>query len=75
MTDFTTQAEVNILEILAKRSPSHVMDIANSVESHPITVEHTCARLHKEGCISPLGRGLYEITEDGKRRLNDLRNQ
>lgn len=69
MNDFTIQAEVDVLETLANRSPCHVMDIANSVGSHPITIDQTCARLHEEGCIYPLGRGLYEITEEGEHRL------
>ena len=74
MTDSTVEAETNVLKTLAKRSPCHVTDIANSVENHPITIERTCTRLHEEGCIYPLGRGLYEITEDGERRLEARRD-
>ena len=69
MNDFTTRSEVDVLETLANRSPCHVMDIANTLESHPITIDRTCARLHEKEYISSLGRGLYEITEEGKHQL------
>jgi len=56
-----------ILAILVADSPRHVMDIAQTANRHPITVDQTCARLYEQGQICPVGRGLYEITEDGKR--------
>jgi Mn-dependent DtxR family transcriptional regulator len=41
------------------------MDIASTTDRHPITVDQTCARLHEHGQIRPVGRGFYEVTEDG----------
>lgn len=69
MTDFNTQTETEVLKIFVERSPLHVMDIANTVEYHPITVDQTCTRLHNEGYIYPLGRGLYKVTEEGVQRI------
>lgn len=65
----TAQIEAEVLDLLSDQSPRHVMDIADSVQIHPITIDRTCSRLHDEGCINPLGQGLYEITEEGKDRL------
>jgi predicted transcriptional regulator len=45
------------------------MEVANAIDGHPITVDQTCAQLHDDDCIRPLGRGLYEITERGEQRL------
>ena len=69
MNDFLNPPETKVLEMLADRSPHHVIEIANAVNGHPITVDQTCTRLHNEGCIFPFGRGLYEITEEGLQRL------
>jgi len=70
MTEFTAQTEAEVLKLLIDQSPLHVMDIAKAVDHHPITVDQTCARLQTEGYIYPLGRGLYEVTEDGVRRID-----
>ncbi len=47
------------------------MDIASAADRHPITVDQTCARLHEDGQIQPVGRGVYDVTEDGKQRVGD----
>ncbi len=69
MSEFSRQTEIDVLETLVDRSPCHVMEIANAVDGHPITVDQTCAHLHNDECIRPLGRGLYEITGEGEQRL------
>ena len=69
MSEFSIPAEIDVLETLADRSPRHVMEIASAVDGHPITIDQACAHLHDDGCIRPLGRGLYAITEEGERRL------
>ncbi len=69
MSEFSLQTDIDILETLADRSPCHVMEVAKAVDRHPITVDQTCARLYNDECIRPLGRGLYEITEEGEQRL------
>jgi predicted transcriptional regulator len=66
---FPIQTEIDVLETLADRSPCHVMEIATAVDGHPITVDQACTHLHNAECIRPLGRGLYEITAEGERRL------
>ena len=67
----TTRAKVDVLETLLEQSPLHVVEIASLVDRHPIQVDRACASLHDDQYIYPLGRGLYEITTDGRTRLED----
>lgn len=69
MSEFTLRTEIDVLETVADQSALHVMEISSVVDEHPITVDETCVCLHNQGCIRPLGRGVYEITEKGKQRL------
>ncbi|WP_423751838.1 transcriptional regulator [Salinirarus marinus] len=71
MGELGRDTDREILAILVAESPIHVMDIASTADRHPITVDQTCARLHELGQIHPVGRGLYEITDDGKQRIGD----
>ena len=63
--------ERDILHVLDSDGPLHVLEIASRIDGHPITVDQTCARLHNDGYISPIGGGRYRLTEDGKELLND----
>lgn len=74
MTEFSIQTEIEVLELLVDESPCHVMEITNAVDGHPITIDQTCAHLHREGYIVPLDRGLYEITDEGEQRLEIKRD-
>lgn len=69
-SELTRETDWEILEVLVERSPLHVMDLAKIVDHHPITVDQTCARLHEREHIFPLGRGLYDVTDRGKRQLD-----
>jgi len=69
LSELGHETDREILAILVAESPLHVMDIARTADRHPITVDQTCARLHEHGQIHPVGRGLYEITDDGNRRI------
>lgn len=71
MSEIGRELDREVLAILGAESPLHVMDIARTADRHPITVDQTCARLHEHGQIHPVGRGLYEITDDGKRQTGD----
>lgn len=57
--------ERDILHVLDADGPLHVMEIAEQIEGHPITVDQACARLHNDGYISPIGGGRYRVTADG----------
>lgn len=70
-SDLGRELDREILALLVADSPRRVTDIASSADRHPITVDRTCARLHEHGQIYPVGRGLYAVTEDGKRRIED----
>lgn len=67
MSELGRSTDREILTILVADSPLHVMDISQTANRHPITVDQTCARLYEQGHICPVGWGLYDITEDGKR--------
>jgi predicted transcriptional regulator len=69
MSEFSIQTEIEVLEVLVDESPCHVIEITNAVDRHPITIDQACSHLHSEGCIVPVGRGLYEITDAGEQRL------
>ena len=71
MSEFNSNMDTEILETLVDQSPLRVLEIAKTVDRHPITVDQTCARLQEQGHIYPLGRGLYEITEHGKQQVGD----
>lgn len=60
-----------ILDVLVERSALSVLDIATTVDRHPITVDLTCARLDEQGYIYPHGRGRYAITELGTRQFGE----
>lgn len=69
MSVVDSEAQREILDLLVARSPLHVMDIAETTGHHPITVDQICTHLYEQGYISPLGRGLYKLTEDGKQQV------
>ncbi|WP_254547294.1 transcriptional regulator [Halomarina pelagica] len=72
MSELNRETDREILDILVTNAPLRVMDIAKIADRHPITVDQTCARLHEQGHISPLGRGLYDVTDDGIRHLENI---
>ncbi|WP_254538671.1 transcriptional regulator [Halomarina litorea] len=71
MGELSRETDQEILEILVADSPLYVMEIAKIADRHPITVDQICGRLHEHGQIRPVGRGLYDVTEEGKRRLRE----
>ncbi|AEN06100.1 hypothetical protein Halar_2446 [halophilic archaeon DL31] len=71
MSELNRDTDQEILAILVANSPLHVMDIARTADRHPITVDQTCARLHDQRQIHPVGRGLYDVTKDGRRRIEE----
>lgn len=66
------QLESDILQTLAECAPLHVMDLTEEVDDHPVTVDQACARLHDDGHIFPSGHGVYDITDRGQQRLDEL---
>ena len=74
MSELSDQVEREVLELLVDRSPLQVIDIAKTVNRHPITVDQTCARLHDCGYIIPLGQGIYKITDRGTQQVRNERD-
>lgn len=71
MSELGRETDQEILEILAANAPCHVMEISRTADRHPITVDQTCARLHEDGYIYPVGQGIYNVTEQAQRRIGD----
>ncbi|RBI59539.1 transcriptional regulator [halophilic archaeon] len=71
MSELSREIDREILEILIADAPLRVMEIARTADRHPITVDQTCTRLHEQGQIRPVGRGLYDVTDEGKRRIGE----
>lgn len=51
--------EEQIRETLSEHGELHVLELADRLEEHPITVEKACARLHRNEVITPAGRGVF----------------
>ena len=66
---FGHQLERELLAVVADEGPLYAVDLAATVDEHPLTVEHACDRLHDEGDIRSVGGRQYEITVSGRRRL------
>lgn len=60
------QTDYKILKTLTDHGTLRVVEIANEIDVHPITVDRACARLHDEEQIDPCGRGQYRITDYGR---------
>ena len=65
-TDDTTRRR--ILRTLDGRNSLHVVELADVLEDHPITIDLACDRLQREGRIHQVGPGYYRLAEDGLRR-------
>lgn len=64
-----TQLEREILETLVEAAPMDVNEIAHRIDGHPLTVERICDGLREDGHIYTLGRGRYDVTNRGTRRV------
>ncbi|WP_312909181.1 transcriptional regulator [Natronosalvus caseinilyticus] len=58
-----------ILRALEEGPSMHVIDLADRLEAHPVTVDLACSHLYEEGCLAPSTQGVYAVTERGRRRL------
>lgn len=61
--------DIAVLRTIAEVRPVHVMELAASLEEHPVTVEQTCVRLTNNGYIRRATYGQYTLTENGQSRL------
>lgn len=66
------QRECEILETLAKHGALHVTEIAQKIDSHPISVDRICTRLYNDDQISLFSHGHYRLTDNGRQRLTDI---
>lgn len=58
-----------ILELLEEEGQYPPKIIAEKIDKHPKYVGTRCRELRDHGLLRNLGRGLYQITDDGERYL------
>lgn len=67
--------EREILAALADEGSLHVRELNATLTAHPASVDQACSRLHDEGNVAPVGLGVYELTEQGRRLLEELSDE
>ncbi len=55
--------EQRILQQLSDQEPLDVVELASVLEDHPMTIEVTCERLHKQGHVQLVGSGRYRLAD------------
>lgn len=58
-----------ILSVLDKHERLTVLEIADIIGAHPISVDRYCYQLYQRGYIRVYNAGIYSITEDGEHYL------
>lgn len=66
---FGYRLEQEILDALADGTPSYVVDLAATIDEHPVAVEHACDRLHEDGSVRSIGCQRYAITASGRHQI------
>jgi Mn-dependent DtxR family transcriptional regulator len=74
MTERDTSTQIAILQALQDRSPRRVIEIAQCLDKHPVTIDRTCAQLQDRGDIRLRDRDKYELTSNGSDRISNSRD-
>ncbi|WP_144240146.1 helix-turn-helix domain-containing protein [Haladaptatus cibarius] len=67
--------KADILSVLCLGDPLSIIELADRLDEHPITVDEACSQLHKSGYIITIGGGRYSLTDNGYELLANDRNQ
>lgn len=75
MSPLTTRErlDLRVLAAVEDRPPAHAVDLSESLDEHPVTVDEACVRLHRDGYLTTATRGLFTITERGTQYLERAR--
>lgn len=52
-----------ILGILCDRGELHVLEVADEIGEHPVTVERACRRLHRDGTLRSVSVGVFRCPD------------
>jgi hypothetical protein len=72
MNGSRNQAETEVVDTLTGNSGTHVVEIADSIDRHPVLVERVCIRLCEREVLVSNRRGFYELT-DGSTQHSECR--
>jgi DNA-binding Lrp family transcriptional regulator len=57
-----------VLAALAADGPLDIVELAERIDDHPLTVDRVCTRLRRDGAIRTIGGGRYCLTARGRER-------
>jgi Mn-dependent DtxR family transcriptional regulator len=69
MNKHTSQIETEIVELLAGESGTHAVEIAATINRHPVHVEQVCIQLCEQGVLNSNRRGFYELTDGSSQQF------
>lgn len=58
-----------ILTVLDDHGQLSVVEIADVMGAHPVTVDRHCYHLHQNGYIRVFSGGIYSLSDDGEQYL------
>lgn len=61
-----------ILAELERRGPVGVPTLAESLDSHPITIDKHCYDLQADGYVYQTASGVYALADEGRAYLQSL---
>lgn len=64
-----------ILTVLDTYERLSLVEIADVIDAHPLTVDRHCYQLLQKGYIKMLGSGIYVLTEKGKEDVEKFRTR
>ncbi|QLD85955.1 winged helix-turn-helix transcriptional regulator [Natronomonas halophila] len=71
-----TDPEREILALLAEHGATPVVELADRLNRHPVTVDRQCYDLENEGHITMTATsGVYALTEQGQRHFDRLNGE
>lgn len=66
--------EREILSVLEDHDQLSVVEIADIMGAHPVTVDRHCYKLHQAGYVHASSGGIYTLTDDGAASLAQQRS-
>lgn len=65
----------DILSVLDDHEQLSVVEIADMMGAHPVTVDRHCYQLHQDGYIRVFNSGIYQLSEAGEAYLTQHRSE
>jgi predicted ArsR family transcriptional regulator len=65
----------DILAVLDDHEQLSVVEIADAMGAHPVTVDRHCYRLQQDGYLRVYSSGIYQLAADGANQLAQGRSE